>query len=307
MDQIQDLEEFDKNLISLFTLIKTIIKTHEKNNLNLSSRENPIMSRLERYIKIYDRTDPEEHIFYFQKIFDHNRSGILRGPDRDQWINSGNIIIHFGEETGNPVRNAKIHLSLIYKTSIKLRNDMEEALEGLPDVEQSKELLYPTLLLLHLYRIFRDISVSNEDKSRLTEYIRKLEKETGSKPTSKTTSSESGDTSLDGLMNMATGFMEQMGMKLPDGHQLPSGSELTAAFNGIIQNPQTKSFIGDMMKDMQQSNNIGDVVGKLINKLPSGMDSEVKQTIENNLNSLPDNNNNDSYDDDELSDEFIES
>ncbi len=280
--QPQDLDNFDESLIGLFTLLKTVIKTNEKHKLNLSSRKNPIMSRLEKYIKIYDRTEPEEHLWYFQKLFNQNRPAILRGPERDNWIKNGNIILHFGEEIKIPIRDAKVHLSIIYNTSIKLRDEMEEALDGLPDVEQSHELMYPTILLLHLYRIFKEICESDEDKSKMSGYIKDLENEAGIKKSKRSNNNNDDDNGLSGLMGMATGLMEQMGMKLPEGQKLPSGNELTSAISGVMQNPQAKSFLGDMMKDMQECNNFGDVVGKLLNKLPAGMNPGIKQTIQEN-------------------------
>jgi hypothetical protein len=280
---IADLEKFDKSLIGLFNLLKTVIKTHEKYKLNLSSSQNPILTRLERYIKIYDRTEPNEHVWYFQRLYNQNKSAILRGPERDTWLGNGNIILHYGEETGRPIKDAKIHLSMIYNTAIKLRDDVESSLQGLPDVDQSQELLYPTLFLLHLYRIFYEFSDSDEDKDKLSGYIKDLEGDAGikSKP-SKSNNSTEDNNGLDGILGMATGLMEQMGLKLPEGQKLPSGKDLNKAIGNVFQNPEAKSFIGDMMKDMQDCDNFGDMVGKLLNKLPANMDPATLKTVTDN-------------------------
>ena len=277
-----DLEKFDKSLLGLFTLLKTVIKTHEKYKLNLSSSQNPILTRLERYIKIYDRTEPQEHLWYFQRLYSQNKPSILRGPERDTWLSNGNITLHYGEETGRPIKDAKIHLSLIYNTAVKLRDDVEASLHGLPDVDQTQELVYPTMFLLHLYRIFYEFSDLEDEKDKLSGYIRDLEGEAGIKSKASKNSGTSDGDGLDGILGMATGFMEQMGLKLPEGQKLPSGKELNKAIGNVFQNPEAKSFIGDMMKDMQECDNFGDMVGKLLNKLPANIDPATRKTITDN-------------------------
>ncbi len=277
-----DSEKFDKSLLGLFTVLKTVIKTHEKYKLNLSSSQNPILTRLERYIKIYDRTEPQEHLWYFQRLYSQNKPAILRGPERDTWLSNGNITLHYGEETGRPIKDAKIHLSLIYNTAVKIRDDVEASLHGLPDVDQTQELVYPTLFLLHLYRIFYEFSDLDDDKDKIFGYIRDLEGEAGVKSKTSKNRGTSDEDGIDGLLGMATGFMEQMGLKLPEGQKLPSGKELNKAIGNVFQNPEAKSFIGDMMKDMQECDNFGDMVGKLLNKLPANIDPATRKTITDN-------------------------
>ena len=290
-----DLEKFDRHIMSLFNLLKTVIKTHEKYKLNLSSVKNPILTRLERYIKVYDKSEPNEHLWYFQRLYNQNKPAILRGPERDTWLSNGKITLHFGEETGRPIKDAKIELSMIYTTAIKLRDDVEASLHGLPDVEQSQELIYPTLFLLHLYRIFYELTESNDEKKKILGFINELESDAGVKSKSKNKEgNKEGTSELDGLLGMATGLMEQMGIKLPEGQKLPSGNELNKAVGSVFQNPEAKSFIGDMMKEMQECENFGDMFGKLLNKLPAGMDQATRKSITDNaqmaLNGNNDNN-----------------
>jgi hypothetical protein len=275
----RDLTKFDRSLSGLFRLLETIIKIHEKHELNLSSRKNPFLSRLEKYIKIYDLTRADEHLWYFQKIYDDFKPAILRGPERDTWIRNGNIVIHFGEETRKPIRDAKVHLSSIYKTACTIRDRVEESLHGLPNVEQSKEILFPTILLLHLYRIFHEIANSDKEKETLNGYVKDLEKDTG---VGKKTKSSGSDNGLDGLMKTVTGFAEQMGIKMPDG-KMPSSDDLNKAMSEVINKPQTKNFLGNMLQKMQGCKNAGDMVGTLLNELPSAMDPAAKESLAANI------------------------
>ena len=288
--QTVDLDNFDKSLIGLFTLLKTIIKTHEKDKLNLSGVTNPILSQLERYIKIYDRTDPSEHLWYFQRLFNQNRSAILRGPERDNWLRNGKIIIHYGEEINKPIKNARINLSIIYNTAITLKDQAEESLHGLPNIEQSQEMFYPVVFLLHMYRVFYDICDNDNDKEKISGYIKDLEEDAGIKKSKRSKNDGDEGDGLEGLLGMATGFMEKMGLKLPEG-QIPSGKDLNSAINGVFQNPEAKSFMGDMMKDMQNCDNFGDMVGKLLNKLPANMDPAAKRAISDNARLAADGDN----------------
>ena len=266
--QLKDITEFDRSLGDLFMSCKKIVKTNEKHNLNLSSRKNPILGGLERYIKVYDRTDPEEHVLPFSNIYNNNTRQILRGPHRDGWIRDGSIIIKWSEKT-------KIHLSIIYNTSSKLRENIKENLKGLPNADQSKELIYPDEILLHLYRIFYELSDSEEDQSKLTEHIRELEDITGIKK-SKHNKKSKNDDALGGLIETATGMMEQFGIKLPEGQKLPSSDDVSKQLKGAMSNPQVSSMFGNMMKEMQGCNNIGDVVGKALGHLnSSGVDTSA--------------------------------
>lgn len=286
-NEIRDLTDFDKSIVGMFNLLKNVIKSHERNNLNLSSTRNPIMTRLERYIKAYDATEPEDHVWYFGNLYKNHRGAILRGPARDGWLRSNNITIHFGEEVGRPIRNTQIHLSAIYNTACKLREDTEQNMVGLPSVGQSQELVYPPLIQLFLYKIFHEVINDESEKDKLSEHIIELEQEVGINKKNKK-SAKKGDNSddpLGGILNAATGMMEQMGIKLPEGQKLPSGNDLTGALNGVLQNPQTKSMLGNVLKEVQGCNSIGEVASKLMGQMGSlGMDPATQDMIKDNLN-----------------------
>jgi hypothetical protein len=285
MEELKDLTIFDKNLTGLFKVLKAVINTHEKYNLKLSTRANPILVRLEKYIKAHEKTEPDCHVWYFRQIYDKNRVAILRGPDADSWLIDGKIIIQYGSDVG--IRNdIKIHLSAIYSTACTLKDKFEKEMTSLPSSDTSDELVFPSICMLHLYRIFYEIIDKDDEKERIKEYISELEGETGIKSSKSTKSSSSGKgKSEDGfgsIIDMATGFMEQMGVKLPEGQKLPSQDEIMKSFGQMMNNPTTKNMIGSVMNEIQ-GGNIKDVLGNLgktLGSIDPGTANIINQNIE---------------------------
>ncbi len=258
-----DHQELHEHITNLLILSKDILKTNEKLNLQLLQGKNPISTSLDKYTRVFEKTEVTDHIWSFNNIYDKNKTMILRGPGRDSWLRDRNVTIQYGEDTGLK-NNIKIHLSSIYNTACKVRDDIEESLHGLPNVEQSQELSYPTEFLLSLYKIFNEIVTKKSDRQKLANYIGTLERDLG-----KETTNSSGD-GMDGMMNMATGLMEQMGIKMPPGQKLPSGKEISNMFGQMMNNPQTKSMLGSMMEEMKGSKNIGEVAAKMLGALSGG-------------------------------------
>jgi len=270
-----DIKKFDQTLSSFLNLMKTIIKSSEKRNLKLSSAKNPILNRLEKYIKTYDKTEAEEHVWYFRKIYESNHPAILRGPGRDNWLKTGSVTIQFGEEVG-AVTDIKIHLTVIYNTACKLRDEVENLLKGLPGSEQAEELTYPNLFLLYLYQLFYEVAEEKDEKEKLSTYVNSLEKDTGVK----SKNSSSNNDPLSGILGTMTDLMGQMGVKLPEGQKMPSQDDLGKMLGSMMNNPQTKSMLGNVMQEMKECKSIGDVVNKLVGNLgavskPENTQSEI--------------------------------
>ena len=85
--------------MSYFELAKDILKTNERKKDRIRSQESAF-SRLEKYIKTYSKTEPSEHIHYFEKVYSDNKRFILLGPQRDAWLTDNGIVISFGEDCG---------------------------------------------------------------------------------------------------------------------------------------------------------------------------------------------------------------
>jgi hypothetical protein len=255
----RDLTEFDKNVMELFDVCKEILKISEKRNLSLTDRKNPYLTRLEKYIKTYSKTDPVEHIVYFEKIYTGNKRFILLGPQRDSWLNDGNIIISFGEDCGLKT-DMKLHLTGIYTTATKFRDEIREESEGLPDSPDTFETSLPSKYMLNLYRIFHEIASSENEKAKLVTHISTLETQIG-------ISKSKEDDSLSGLFDMAANMAEQVsGSKMPR-DKMPGKNDFSKMISSVIDNPKTKSMLGSMMQKFQNTNNIGEIVTELVGGL----------------------------------------
>lgn len=268
----RDLSGFDKSVMDLFDVCKNILKLSDKRSLSLSDRKNPYLNRLEKYMKIYEKTDPIEHVIYFSTIYSKNKRFILLGPQRDSWLSDGNLIISYGEDRGIKTE-MKLHLSGIYSTGVKIKEELREELEelqGLPTGQQGQhgeESEYPTNFLLALYRIFFELSTSDVEKEKLNSHIETLEGNRSSK----------GGSSADplaGLLDMASNMAEQVsGNKIPK-DKMPGKNDFGKMISSVIDNPKTKSMLGNMMQEFQKTNNIGEMVTKLVGSLSGGQTSD---------------------------------
>ena len=272
MEEEKDLSVFDKNVIELFDHCKEIIRVHDKRKL-FNNRKNPFSTRLERYVKTYNKTEPNEHIGYFEKIYKNNKRFILLGPQRDSWLTDNEIIITYGEEA-NIKTEIKVHLSAIYNTACKLREEIREELEGLPNSSDTTETTFPSKVLLSLYRIFREISESEVEINKLTSHIEDMESEFGIKRKS------GGDDTLSGLFDMTSNMMEQLtGNKIPK-DKMPGKNDIGKMFNTMVNDPKTQSMIGNVMSQLKNTENIGEMATKLVGALGNGGGmEEVAKTL----------------------------
>lgn len=259
-EESRDLSGFDKNVMEIFDICKDILKTSDKRNLPLNNRKNPYLTRLEKYMKTYSKTDPEEHVVYFEKIYNNNKRFILLGPQRDSWLIDENLIISFGEDCGLKT-DMKLHLSGIYSTAIKIRDEIRDEMEGLPNSSDTTETGYPASFILTLYRIFQEIVTSGTEKEKLSKHIESLETDAGIR------SSKASNDPMSGLFEMAAGMAEQVSGKKISKDQMPGQQDFGKMISSVIDDPKTKSMLGNMMQEFQSTNNIGDMVSKLVGNL----------------------------------------
>lgn len=256
----RDLSGFDKNVMELFDLCKDVLKSNEKRKLKGLDRGTPFLNRLDKYIKIYSKTEPSEHVGYFEKIFNDNKRMIMLGPQRDAWISDKDIIISYGEDYGLKTE-MKFHISAIYFTSCRMRDEIKEENEGLPDTTDSVELGYPSRFLLFLYRIFREITPSDNEKTKLTVHVETLESSAGVR-----SSSSNPNDMLSGVFDM---FEKASGTKIPRDKLPGKGTDITKMFGELLNDEKTKSMIGGVMSSLKDSKNAGDIVTKMIGALGS--------------------------------------
>ena len=261
MEEEKDLSNFDRNVMSFFDTCKDILKVDDKRKLKLTDRKNPFLSRLEKYMKTYRKTEPTEHFGYFENIYTKNKRFILLGPQRDVWLTDNDIIISYGEEI-NLKTDMKVHVSNIYQTSCKIRNEIRDELEGLPDASDTPETFLPNKFILSLYRIFAEIPESENERTKLQTHIENLESDAGIR-------SKKVD-SLSGMFDMASNFAEQLTGKKLSKDQMPGQQDIGKMMGNLINDPKTKSMLGNVMQQFQNTENIGEIATKLVGSLGKG-------------------------------------
>lgn len=297
---------FDKEINALFTNAKAIIKAKDATKLKLNTNQvNPILKCLNKYIKAYELSEPDDHKEYFYNIFKKYRVPIMKGYKNDAWIKKNTIILQFGEGLENVNPDIKIMLSSIYNMACQLRQDAEKNLDGLPDeaYENCQELIFPDIFMLHLYRLFREsLPSGNEDLSKLNTVINDIENELGiTKDESIQTGQEGGSGGFGGLLNLITGILPKFGITPPEGSKLPSEKELTNVFNQLINNKETQNTISNVISSLSECQDGSQVVNKLLSSLGDSKLTEViTNTVESTVSNAIDQNNNESTNDNEV-------
>jgi hypothetical protein len=258
----RDLSVFDKNVMEICELSKDILKSEEKRRLKGIDKATPFLTHLEKYIKTYSKTQPDEHVGYFEKIFNENKRVILLGPQRTSWITDNPtkpIIISYGEDYGLKT-DMKFHITAIYFTACRMRDEIKEENDGLPGASDSIEISYPPRFMLHLYNIFREITSSDNEKTKLTTHIQTLEETTG-----KGNSSNGGDM-MSSLFDMA----EQVsGTKIPRDKMPGGGGDITKMLGEMFKDEKTKTMLGSVMNSLKNVDGVGDIASKLVGALGS--------------------------------------
>lgn len=264
---------FDREVKALFRQCKETILARYKVSIDLGE-EKPELIYLERYSKIYNGMQPEEHYSYFELLYNRNRLAILNCLKDDRWIRTGRLFIQFGEgikKIEARSKDIKIPVSDIFLIACDLQSIAEKSLEGIGDefLKQSggKDLIRPQIILLHLTRIFYYLNDGN-DKKMLGEIVNQLENDLGitkrtlseQLPVKKETPSESGTSSgISGLFNLAKDMMEKMGVKPPENMKAPSDSDVTGVIKNVFENPATKNLLTGIINSVQSVNGAQDI------------------------------------------------
>ena len=292
--QSYNRREFDENFRRLLNLSEKIINRKDElsQDLDLENKGNPILKCLHQYMRCYSKTSPEEveefHVDLFREIFDRYKFDIIEnGHENTNWIMDYNIVIIYGSNMGLGNKSRiRIYISHLYEMATIMKTETERELRGKSEDDYSKaeELNYPDAYLLYIYRIFKTFQTDSKISARLTIIISDLEEKLG--VTERAKPSVSQGNGLDGLLEFATGMMGQMGLpQAPEGSAPPSGDDVGKALQNVFGNPKTQDAISGMFKDLDQSNDIGDVIGKLVNGMSN---PQFKDAIGESLNGMAD-------------------
>ncbi len=259
-----------ENMDALMKQLKEVLLAKEKTKI--LAGKNPILVLLNKYQKVLDGTSPEEHEEYFMKVYKRYRTAILANKN-DRWLRTNQIKIVYGKS------RFKIMLSAIYNIACNLADEADKRLEGLPDsaYEDATDLIRKDIILLHLYRVFREFA-PEIDQKQLTEIIVSLQDTLGLDPETRVeTKSSPPANPMAGLGDMAANLMKGFAEN-SDG--MP---DLGKVFSKFLENDALKDVLGKVMNNLTESG-IGTSGGGDIQQLFSSVSStlsspDVNKTI----------------------------
>jgi hypothetical protein len=266
---------FDIEIKKFFDVSMKILESYTKTFLALHpSTDNHVLRNLQRYRIVYNMTTPDNHIPYFQKLFRSYRDELLDVLKDDKWLVDGNVVIQYGEdfedeELRKRAEKRKIEVSSIYKCAVQLKKSVEESLRGLPDKiqEQSQELIYPEIFLLHLFRILYSIYPQNKELQR---NVQSLEKDLG------VISNQKRANPL--LENLAESAKQLFGNVLPGNIKIPSNDEMSQKLEQAFKDPVVNETLGATVNSLMSAKNLGEGLGAALKSLenPKFMDGVLK-------------------------------
>ena len=266
---------FDTEMKKFFDICVKILESHQKSFFTINTgSDNHVLRNLQRYRIVYNMTDVQTHIPYFQKMFRNYRDELLEVLKDDHWLLTENVVIQFGEELEDEElrkrsEKRKIEISAIYKYATQLRKTIEESLKGLPDSaqEQSQELIYPEIFLLHLFRVLYAIYPQNKEIQR---NIQTIEKELGVISPVKKSSNP--------LENLAENAKQIFGNVLPSNLKLPTNEEMSQKLEQAFKDPVVSETLGTTVNSLMNAKNLGEGIGAAIKSLenPKFMDGLLK-------------------------------
>ena len=263
---------------------------------------------LNRYLSIYNNTAPEEHHKYFETIFNRKRTEILNSLNDDRWLRTGKLVIQYGDgikstkEIEEKRKQVRIMLSDIFLIACDLQELAEKRLDNIDDKFRAesggKDLIRPTILLLHLMRIFYFLT-DTADKLAIGKIVTQLEEDL--QTSQRTVAADVTPTAaqmaqnpaaaggLSGLFTMATSMMEKMGYKPPPGMKAPSEGEISTVIGNVFNNQTTQNAISGMFSSLKDCNDFGTAVQTVVKQVTdpttmAAIQSSVAETAANTLN-----------------------
>jgi len=250
--------KFQQAYIGFLNHCKIILEeARQKDVLADPNKEDPILTRLNKFMRIVDQTKGDEwnnwHISSVKRIFNQYRGDILSGYNEIGWLNENSvniILVNKGKEIPS-----RVHFTAIYKKAVDMATLATKNLEGMPEEEweKAKELIYPQVLLYHWYRILYFMpDLTKAQNKALLASLAELEEDL---QIEQKQFNESGGTNMDafgGILNMATGLAENLGFKPPDG---TSQEKMMSDIGNIVQGPQIQNIMATLGNEMANSRN----------------------------------------------------
>lgn len=271
--------ELRENMDLLIEHLKETLLSNEKRKLRLSTKKNPILVQLNKYIRVLDKTTPEEHKDYFLKVYKRYRIPILANKD-DRWLRKNQVKIVYE----NPKYGIRILLSAIYNIACELEKAANDRLD-----DEDMDLIRKDVILLHLYRVFREYA-PEQDYDQLTTIIEDQEDLLGVESKGKVPmKSAKPFAGLGSLGDIANKLVQGIAQTADDNQlakdELPDFGKM---IQGIFQNEELKGTLNGLMAGFSDGGlktadggalSVDDVLHNVQNLLSNPQVSEATKTI----------------------------
>ena len=234
------------------------------------SKTDPVKRRLDAYRKMYNESTPEDHHEDFLTFFSRHRVELLSGYENDIWLKTQTSYIQFGES--DEFKKYRLTVSVFYSKACSARDAITEILDKLPPsmyeqhAKEAKQLIWPEIVFLHLYRALLEVLPEGDDKVQIKVFYKRLAEEL------KFTEGGVLDTASNGsaeALGSMTEMMKKMGVKLPEGAQLPSMDQIQQMMSGMLQNSGLGDVMNNIMKDFTSSSDPAEGIKKAFGHLTS--------------------------------------
>lgn len=292
----EKIDNFDREFRALMNQSAEILSIRYGISNTIKARKETVC--LERFESIYDKLPASEFYIHFTKLFERKRNLIIKSLDNDAWLKNGNIVIQFGEgvqELRGKCDNIKILLSNIYNCAVELRESSKNTFSDFSEelARQDVNIIKPSIILLHLMRIFYYIVDNEDDKLALSIIVNTLEEDLSVKnktvrpvsPLTNPLASLSSNTemisdTLSTIFSTLSTIAKQVGIEGMDELQAPTGKQIKEGLDSTINNEQIQSSISTLM---QSVNNKEDMVSSITNFAKTVLTPEMIATMQNGL------------------------
>jgi len=288
-------ENFDRELKALIIQSSEILSLRYGVSQTMGKTRKE-KSCLDRFESIYNKVEnPSEFYIYFKKLYLKKRNLILKSLDNDSWLRNGNITLQFGEyceELQGKCDNIKILLSNIYNCALELKESSQNTFGDLSEElsSQDKNIIRPSIILLHLMRIFYILSDNEDDTLALSIIVNTIEEDLNVKnktvkpivnPFNNMSANPDilSDT-LNTVFSMISNVAKSAGIEGMENLQAPSGQQIKEGLDSTINNVNIQSGINNLLKAV---NNKEDMVASVTNFLQEMLKPELIESVQNAL------------------------
>lgn len=269
------MNTFENSFTLLVQTIKHLIEIYPADSI--------ITKYLNNYIRSYgSKGIPlENHTQFVKNTYDTFRDFILdRGTDFS-WVADESVMIVFGSKE-EPSPNMRIMFSAFYRHAKRLVAKTEKELIGRPDKEYQgrKELIYPDVMLLYLYRMFQCVA-PEEERHRVGSIVSHIESELGiENGSSISTRMESSP------LSMVTNMMASLGLKPPDGSAMPNPADFDNVLGKLMNKPEVQQGMKELMNSFKAGTDLSTMIGGVVQKMNDGSLEPMAKVIQKEIEGL---------------------